>query len=428
MPKIYSEVYGCSANRSDYEIMLGLLKSNGFELVDSANKSDINLLVTCTVKTPTANRMIFRIKELTKTNKPLVVAGCFAKAESKIVEKLNPNASLIGPNSIDKIVDVAYKTLSGRKSIEIDGSVEKANLPHFRTNPIIDIVEINSGCTSFCSFCETKLARGNLRSYRPDKIRDQIKKAVAEGCKEIWITSQDTSAYGRDIGTNLPELLESITRIEGEFMVRVGMMNPLHFKKVEIEDLIQVYKNEKVFKFLHLCVQSGSNKVLKDMRRGYNVEDFIYYVEKFRKEIPELTLETDIIVGFPTETEEDFEETVKLIKEVRPDVVNISKYSPRPGTAAAKMKQLDPKIVNERSKIMYELTKKIALQNNKIKWLNWEGKVLIDEKGNRENTWMGRNYAYKPIVIESSEKLFGKFVNLKVVEVKSNYLIGNLPN
>jgi MiaB-like tRNA modifying enzyme len=428
MPKIYSEVYGCSANRSDYEIMLGLLKSNGFELVDSANKSDINLLVTCTVKTPTANRMIFRIKELTKTNKPLVVAGCFAKAESKIVEKLNPNASLIGPNSIDKIVDVAYKTLSGRKSIEIDGSVEKANLPHFRTNPIIDIVEINSGCTSFCSFCETKLARGNLRSYRPDKIRDQIKKAVAEGCKEIWITSQDTSAYGRDIGTNLPELLESITRIEGEFMVRVGMMNPLHFKKVEIEDLIQVYKNEKVFKFLHLCVQSGSNKVLKDMRRGYNVEDFIYYVEKFRKEIPELTLETDIIVGFPTETEEDFEETVKLIKEVRPDVVNISKYSPRPGTAAAKMKQLDPKIVNERSKIMYELTKKIALQNNKSKWLNWEGKVLIDEKGNRENTWMGRNYAYKPIVIESSEKLFGKFVNLKVVEVKSNYLIGNLPN
>jgi threonylcarbamoyladenosine tRNA methylthiotransferase CDKAL1 len=428
MPKIYSEVYGCSANRSDYEIMLGLLKSNGFELVDSANKSDINLLVTCTVKTPTANRMIFRIKELTKTNKPLVVAGCFAKAEPEVVEKLNPNASLIGPNSIDKIVDVAYKTLSGRKSIEIDGSVEKANLPHFRTNPIIDIVEINSGCTSFCSFCETKLARGNLRSYRPDKIRDQIKKAVAEGCKEIWITSQDTSAYGRDIGTNLPELLESITRIEGEFMVRVGMMNPLHFKKVEIEDLIQVYKNEKIFKFLHLCVQSGSNKVLKDMRRGYNVEDFIYYVEKFRKEIPEITLETDIIVGFPTETEEDFEQTLKLIKKVRPDVVNISKYSPRPGTAAAKMKQLDPKIVNERSKIMYELTKKIALQNNKSKWLNWEGKVLIDEKGNRENTWMGRNYAYKPIVVESSEKLFGKFVNLKVVEVKSNYLIGNLLN
>jgi len=428
MPKIYSEVYGCSANRSDYEIMLGLLKSNGFELVDSANKSDINLLVTCTVKTPTANRMIFRIKELTKTNKPLVVAGCFAKAEPEVVEKLNPNASLIGPNSIDKIVDVAYKTLSGRKSIEINGSVEKANLPHFRTNPIIDIVEINSGCTSFCSFCETKLARGNLRSYRPDKIRDQIKKAVSEGCKEIWITSQDTSAYGRDIGTNLPELLESITRIEGEFMVRVGMMNPLHFKKVEIEDLIQVYKNEKIFKFLHLCVQSGSNKVLKDMRRGYNVEDFIYYVEKFRKEIPEITLETDIIVGFPTETEEDFEETVKLIKEVRPDVVNISKYSPRPGTAAAKMKQLDPKIVNERSKIMYELTKKIALQNNKSKWLNWEGKVLIDEKGNRENTWMGRNYAYKPIVVESSENLFGKLVDLKVVEVKSNYLIGNLLN
>ena len=277
---------------------------------------------------------------------------------------------------------------------------------------------------SNCSFCATKLARGNLFSFRPHSIREHIKKAIASGAKEIWLTSQDISAYGRDIGTNLTELLESIVKIEGEFLIRVGMMNPLHFKKFELNSLIEVFKNPKIFKFLHLCVQSGSNKVLKIMRRGYSVEDFVYYVEKFREEIIDLTLATDIIVGHPGEEEEDFEDTIDLIKEVKPDIVNLSKFSPRPGTLAYKMRQIDKKIINERSKKLHELIQKISLEKNK-KWLGWKGKVLIDEKFDKG--FQGRNLSYKPIIIkECNLSYLGKFVDVEIVDAKNNYLIGKI--
>ncbi|MBI2542627.1 MAG: tRNA (N(6)-L-threonylcarbamoyladenosine(37)-C(2))-methylthiotransferase [Candidatus Aenigmarchaeota archaeon] len=425
MVKVYGEFYGCSANKADYEIMIGLLKDAGMEIVDSPKNSDINLITTCAVKTPTVNRMIFRSNELTKFNKPLIVAGCLSKIEKErqLIEKINPKASFVGPDSITKIVDVAHATLNGEKVLSLERVYEeKVGLPHLKTNPIVDIVEINSGCLSSCTFCATKLARGNLYSYRPHSIREQIKQSIKEGVKEIWLTSQDSSAYGRDIGTNLPELLDSIIRIDGNFFVRVGMMNPLHFKKVEIKDLINAYKNEKVFKFLHLCVQSGSNKVLKIMKRGYTVEEFVYYVERFREEIPELTLMTDIITGHPGEDEEDHEQTVELIKEIKPDLTVLSKFGARPGTQAAKMGQTPQKVVNERSKELSKIIRHVSYERNK-RWLRWEGKVLIDEKV--EGAVVGRNYAYKPIVIKENLGL-GSTVNVKISKVTRYALTGKL--
>lgn len=425
MIKVYGEVYGCSANKADHEIMLGLLKNAGMEIVNSPAKADLNLITTCAVKTPTVGRMIFRSRELTKFNKPLIVAGCLSKVdkERQIIEKINPQASFVGPDTITRIADVALATLRGEKVLALERVYqEKVSLPHLRTNPVIDIVEINSGCLSKCAFCATKLARGNLYSYRPHTIREQIRQALKEGVKEIWLTSQDSSAYGRDIGTNLPELLESMTRTEGKFFVRVGMMNPLHFKKVEIKDLINVYKHEKIFKFLHLCVQSGSNKVLNIMRRGYTVEDFVSYVEQFREEIPEITLVTDIIVGHPGEDEEDFEQTVKLIKEIKPDGINLSKFGARPETLAAKMEQISRNIVNRRSSELSKIIRQVTYGQNK-KWLDWKGEILVDEINNGFVT--GRNCAYKPIVIREKLEL-GTIVNVKIKETKSNFLIGEI--
>jgi MiaB-like tRNA modifying enzyme len=423
MSKIFIEQYGCTANLADSEIARGLLRESGFKFVDSPKESDINVIFTCAVKEPTEKRMIYRIKQLEKTNKPLVIAGCLPKSNPNVIRKINGCASLVGPDCVTEIVDVVRKTLRGERIILLEKlKKEKILLPHIRTNPIIDIVQVSSGCLSKCSFCATKLARGNLFSYRPYSIREHVKKAVKNGAKEIWLTSQDMSAYGRDIRTNLVDLLESLVRIDGEFFIRIGMMNPLHFKKVEIEKLIEIYKHPKIFKFLHLCVQSGSNKVLKIMRRGYTVEDFVYYVERFREEIPEITLSTDIIVGHPGESGEDFEKTVKLLKEIKPDIVNLSKFGARPGTLASKMEQIDRKIIKERSKKLHEIIKKITLKRNK-KWIGWEGKVLIDEK--TEKGFQGRNYAYKPIAVEGNFKL-GDFVNVRIVDVKSNYLIGKL--
>ncbi len=424
--KVYGEVYGCSANKADHEMMLGLLKKSGMEIVDSMDESDINIITTCAVKTPTVNRMIFRSRELTKENKPLIVAGCLSKIdkERNLVREINPKASFVGPDSITKIVDVAHATLNGESVLSLERVFEeKIGLPRIRANPIVDIIEISGGCLSKCSFCATKIARGDLYSYRPHSIREQINQSLKEGVKEIWLTSQDSSAYGKDIGTNLPSLLESVSGIEGNFLVRVGMMNPLHFKKVEIKDLISAYKNDKIFKFLHLCVQSGSNKVLKMMRRGYAVEDFVSYVERFREEIPELTLMTDVIVGHPGEEEDDFEQTVELVKAVGPDLVNLSKFGARPGTAAAKMGLVPTNVVSVRSRKLWKTIRKTCLERNKF-WKGWEGKVLIDEMNDGFVT--GRNYAYKPIVIKNTDLKLGEEAFVKVRGVSNTFLRGEL--
>lgn len=421
MPKVYSEVYGCSANIADSEMMLGLLKQNGFQIVNNVEDADLNLIITCAVKNPTENRMVHRIKELSKSQKPLIVAGCLAKSQPNLIEKINPMASLIGPNSIGKITEAANGALVGKKNNFLeDTKLEKVTIPHVRTNPIIDIVEISSGCLSNCSFCSTKQARGNLFSYRPNSIREQIKSALNDGCKEIWLTSQDSSAYGRDLKIDLSDLLNGISKIDGDFFVRVGMMNPLHFKKVDIHNLIESFKNEKIFKFLHICLQSGSDNVLKIMRRGYSVKDFVSYIEEFRKEIPKITIMTDIIVGHPGEEDVDFKETIKILKKVKPNLSILSKYGSRPGTVSSKMKQVDFEIVNERSKILAKLMKKISFEQNK-KWYGWEGEVIVDEK--KENGFVGRNFAYKSIFINENLEI-GEKINVKIKKIKPNFLIG----
>ncbi|MEM0476188.1 MAG: tRNA (N(6)-L-threonylcarbamoyladenosine(37)-C(2))-methylthiotransferase [Candidatus Aenigmatarchaeota archaeon] len=419
--KFYIETYGCAANKNDSEIIIALLLNNEFELVNDPKEADINIINTCVVKQATASRMVQRIRYLSSLNKPLIVAGCMAKAEKERVEKINSKASLISPNSIDKIVEVVKDSLIGIKRVELNGNSNKAKLPSIRFNPIIEIIQIASGCLSFCTFCETKLARGNLKSYRISDIKEKVINAIKNNAKEIWLTSQDNSAYGKDIGTNLIDLLESLTEIEGKFWIRVGMMNPLHFKKLEVEKLAELFKNEKIFKFLHVPVQSGSNKVLSDMRRGYTVEEFLDWINIFRSKIKDITIATDIIVGYPTETEKDFELTIELIKELKPDVVNLSKFSPRPNTYAAKLKQLHSKIIDERSKILHNLIREITLENNK-KWLNWKGEVLVDEK--IEDGYIARNIYYKPIFLKNAS--FGDFTNVKITNIYSNFLVGEI--
>jgi len=422
MKKVFLESYGCSANLSDSEAMAGLLKEKGFEIVNSSKNSDANIINTCIVKTPTEQRMIFRIKELTKLKKPLIVAGCMPKTSQRVIEKLNPDASMIGPDSIEGIVSVLLNTLEGKKILFLKDLREpKICLPKIRSNPIIDITPIAIGCLGSCAYCSVKFAKGRLFSYPKEKILEEVGAAVKTGCKEIWITSQDNSCYGKDIGSSLPELLNEICKIDEEFFVRVGMMNPMHAKEV-LDELIEVYKNEKIFKFLHLPVQSGSNKILEKMKRGYNIENFIEIVQKFRKEIPGLTLSTDVIVGFSGESEEDFNQTISLIEKIKPDIVNISKFGARPKTEAAKLNQLDVKTVNERSSILHNLVKKITLENNR-RWIGWKGKALVDEKTN--TGFIARNFAYKPTVIKTKENIFGKMVEVEVEDATANCLIAN---
>jgi MiaB/RimO family radical SAM methylthiotransferase len=223
----------------------------------------------------------------------------------------------------------------------------------------------------------------------------------------------------------LAELLEECCKVEERFFCRVGMMNPDHVVKM-LGQLISVYRHEKIFKFLHLPVQSGDNEVLKNMNRRYTVEDFKRIVESFRKEIPEVTLSTDIICGFPGETQEAFQNTLRLVEETQPDIVNISKFYPRPNTPAARMKQIDVNEVRERSRKLTDLVRKVSLSRN-LRWVGWTGEILVDEKG-KGSSWIGRNYAYKPIVISSDGNLFGKFLFVKVSRAFSTYLEAEIIN
>ena len=403
MAKIWVESYGCSASFADAEMISGLIVNGGHTLADNSRDADLNLIVTCSVKDATANKMVNRIKRL--KSRPLVVAGCLAKAEPKSVEKFSPNASLLGPNSIGKTLQVIDNTLLGKKKIELeDTDTTKTGLPKVRLNPIVGIVEIASGCMSECTFCQTKLARGDLQSYRLGDIVRQVSYEIKDGCKEIWLTSTDNGCYGLDIGTNLPELVSKVSDIPQEFMIRVGMMNPMYMPKIK-SDLLKSFENDKVFKFLHVPVQSGSDKVLHEMKRGHTAGTFRDVVKRFRSKFPRFTISTDIIVGFPGETKQDFESTVELITETRPDVVNLSKYSQRPGTPAAERIQIPVAEVKNRSKELFDLINKIALENNQ-EWIGWSGMVLFDEQ--TDNMVRGRNFAYKPVFVGESVKVGDK--------------------
>lgn len=398
-PSFWIEGYGCSANFADLEMMAGQLRLRGFRLAENPENSSINLIVTCAVKNSTEHKMINRIKYLTNTNKPLIIAGCLPAADESLVKSANSHASIIGPNSIDKVVEIAHAAIGGQTVSSLANSnIEKIKIPRFRINPIISIVEISTGCLSECTFCQTKLAKGDLRSYRIGEIVKQIREDLEHGSKEIWLTSTDNGCYGLDIGTNLINLLRSCEKIEQEFKIRLGMMNPMYLNRM-IADLSILYSgSNKLFKFIHIPIQSGSERILRKMKRGHTVNTTKDLITRLKDKIPEITIATDIITGFPTETNEDFEQTLDLISFIDPDIVNSSKFSSRPGTAASKLEKVDDNIISARSERLHNLIKAIAKRRNS-KWINWEGEVLINdiEKGRLK----GRNDYYKSIILEA---------------------------
>ena len=420
MAKIFVEAYGCSASFADSEMISGLILNGGHTLVDDDSQSDLNVVVTCSVKDATANKMIHRIKSL--KSKPLIVAGCLPKAEKDTVEKFTEKASLLGPNSLGKTLQVIEATLMGTKQIALeDTDLSKVGLPKVRLNPAVGIVEIASGCLSECTFCQTKLSKGDLTSYRLGDIVRQVQTEIKDGCKEIWLTSTDNGCYGFDIGTDLPSLINAVSEIPEKFMIRVGMMNPMYMPRIK-NNLIESFESEKVFKFLHIPVQSGSDQVLHDMKRGHTSATYKEIVQKARERFENFTISTDVIVGFPSETKEDFQKTVEILDETKPDVVNLSRYSARPGTEAAEWEQIDMEEVKRRSKLIFEQINKISLSNNE-KWIGWEGDVLFDEK--TEEGIKGRNYAYKPIFVPENVEI-GQSMKVKITDVTQNSLIGQI--
>lgn len=342
MKTVKIETYGCSSNKADSNIIRNILKSK-YKIINS-DKADIIILLTCYVKLTTQNKMISRIKKLTEENKKIIIAGCMPEIDIKTIKKIASKATVLGPKYIDKIEKaIRGKSFTGKRKLN------KAKLSKIPPDKIYTL-KIAEGCNNICSYCCAKIARGDIYSFNQKDILNEIKKAVKK-YKVIHITAQDTAAYGLDKykKSKLPELINKITKIEGNFKIRIGMMNPSNTLPV-LKELINSYKNKKVIRFLHIPVQSGSDKILKNMNRKYKVKDFKKIVNTFRKEIPEIHISTDIIAGYPTETEKDFQKTLELLKEIKPEVLNVSKFAPRPRTKAKKLKQLKTEIIKERTK------------------------------------------------------------------------------
>jgi len=417
--RVYLKSFGCPTNLADGEVIAGCLSEAGYDIVERAQSADILIYNTCAVKSPTENRMINILRRAPR-DKRLIVAGCLPLINFERLKAQVRFDGMVGPAPGSRIVEAVRRVGRGEKVVMLKkDSKPSLGLPKIPVNSVTGIIPINYGCLGACSYCCVLLARGRLRSYQTNEIVERTKRDLASGAKEIWLTSQDTACYGKDIATNLADLLRRICEIQGNFFIRVGMMTPNQALEI-LDDLIEVYKNEKIFKFLHLPVQSGDNEVLRLMNRFYAVEDFKRIVYSFRKEIPKITVATDVICGFPGESQTAFERTMGLIKEIQPDVVNISKFFPRPHTPAKKMKPLPPQEVKERSKQMAELSRRISLGKNRD-WINWEGTILVDERG-REKSWIGRNFAYKPVVIKAEGFLLGKFLNVRVIRVFPTYL------
>jgi MiaB-like tRNA modifying enzyme len=332
--KIFIKTYGCQANINDSEILAGKLKSKGNELVKSEEEADKIIVNTCSVKNKTQSKILHYLKQY--QDKEVEVSGCLT-------------------NTID-----LQEKFPKVKTIDTINT-NKLNNPLVLSDSRKAIIQISQGCLNNCTFCATKLSRGTLKSYRIGDIKRQLESAVNDGATKIHLTSQDNGCYGFDINTNLPELLNELTTINGNFIIRVGMMNPWHLNKIQTQtQLIKSMKSPNVTKFIHLPIQSGSEKVLKDMKRIHTTKEFKDFAKQFRKtfpraNFPDSTIATDIIVGYPTETEEDFQQTLNLIKEVKPEVLNISTFSSRPKTEASKLKQLDSKIIKQRTKKLNDL-------------------------------------------------------------------------
>ena len=417
--RVYVKSFGCSANLADGEVIVGCLSGAGFEVVDEPQDAEILLYNTCAVKSPTENRVIDILRKAPK-DKRLIVTGCLPLINFERLENEVEFDGVAGPAPGAKIVEILRRVAAGEKVVYLLGvSKPSLCLPKIPVNRVVSIVPINYGCLGNCSYCCVHFARGRLRSNPIDEIVERVKQDLVSGAKEVWLTSQDTACYGKDIGTSLADLLRRICEIEGDFFVRIGMMNPNHVTEM-LDELVEAYKGGRVFKFLHLPVQSGDDEVLELMNRQYTVEDFKTVVQAFRKEIPRLTLSTDVICGFPGESREAFEHTKKLVREIQPDIVNISKFFSRPRTPAEKMVSLPPKEVKIRSKKIAELSKRISFEKNRT-WMTWKGTALFDEKGKGES-WIGRNFAYKPVVVKGGESLIGTFVQVRVVNAFSTYL------
>ncbi|MDM7274531.1 MAG: tRNA (N(6)-L-threonylcarbamoyladenosine(37)-C(2))-methylthiotransferase [Thermoprotei archaeon] len=416
----YIETYGCSLAEFDSSLMEAKLSEAGYVRVESVDEAEYVLVNTCAVRLDTEQRISERLLELKSKypNRKYIVAGCLVKARPGLVSRLAPGASLLSPQNVHRVVE-AFKALEGGSRLQaLDGSRDTSTLPTLRPSGVTATIMVQEGCLGDCSFCITKIARRNVKSYPPRLIVDVVGKLVSMGVVEVRLTGLDTAAYGVDLPgrPTLADLVNAILdKVEGDYMVRVGMMTPELASEI-LDDLIESYRDPRVYKYFHIPVQSGDDEVLRIMNRKYTVDDYKKIHYKIKTSYPEAMIATDIIVGHPGEDEEAFQNTVKLVEELKFEKVHLAQYSIRPHTRAAAMPQIPDWVKKERSKKLGKIVEEIGYKiMSKYRGKTLE--VLVTEEGFRKGSLTGRTYNYIPVVLEHEENILG---SKALVAVKEN--------
>ncbi|XP_040901026.1 threonylcarbamoyladenosine tRNA methylthiotransferase [Toxotes jaculatrix] len=425
--KIWMKTWGCSHNSSDGEYMAGQLAASGYKMTDDPTEADLWLLNSCTVKNPAEDHFRNSIKKAQEQQKKVVVAGCVPQAQPRM--DYLKGLSIIGVQQIDRVVEVVDEAVKGH-SVRLLGQKKdggrrlggaRLDLPKIRRNPLIEIISINTGCLNACTYCKTKHARGDLASYPIEELVERARQSFQEGVCEIWLTSEDTGAYGRDIGTDLPTLLwRLVEEIPEGAMLRLGMTNPPYILE-HLEEMAKILNHPRVYAFLHVPVQSASDSVLMDMKREYCIDDFKRVVDFLKERVPGVTIATDIICGFPGETEEDFQETLELVKCYRFPSLFINQFYPRPGTPAAKMEQVPAHVKKQRTKELSHLFHSYNPYDHKV---GERQHVLVTEESFDAQYYVAHNKLYEQVLVPMRAEFKGKMIEVDIYEAGKHFMRG----
>lgn len=430
------KTYGCQMNVHESEKIAGQLQTLGYEETQTAEDADVIVFNTCCVRENAEQHAFGNIgmyKKLKKEKKDLVIAvcGCMTQ-QGEFAKKLSATFPfvdvIIGTYNIDEFGKILQKTVDTKKRVveilDKNGDICEEITPYRSSYPNA-WVNIAYGCNNFCSYCIVPYVRGRERSRLPENVVDEVKNLVNEGYKEITLLGQNVNSYGHDLknGVSFSSLLDEIGKIDGKFRLRFMSNHP----KDLTEDVIEAIKrNPHACHAIHLPVQSGSNRILSLMNRRYSVEKYLSQIDSIRKIIPDCAITTDIIVGFPTETENDFLDTVNLVEKVKFDGAFTFVYSKREGTKAAVMDgQIDPEIQKDR------IMRLIDVQNelNRKESLTYVGKtveILVEDFDEKKNSYMGRDERGKMAYFSCDENVIGKFVNVKITSAGGMSLMGEI--
>ncbi len=415
---------GCAANfgegekiarllQNEYEVSFGLFNKDGNNVIPESSV-DVFVLNVCTVK---GNASAIKLLKQAKEHSPkaaIYITGCAPKDLQQEIARTDTKVTFTKLSEIAKLLD-----LSSSSNTDTDSVLREA--------PLVGIVNIEEGCLDACAYCSTRLVKGRLQSFSTESIVNQVRQLVSDGCCEIQLTGQDCGCYGFDFGSNLAELVQKIlVEVPGDYRMRLGMGNPRHMMLYK-EALMECFQDDRVYKFIHLPVQSGSERILQAMNRKHSAKDFLDLAAEFNKRFPLFTLSTDLIVGFPGETDQDFADTLQVLRESRPTVCNITRFVPRPGTVAARMEgdrnlSVPDAIKHSRSAELANAFQQIAIENNKA-WIGQTETVTVEKPGYRKGTFIARNDAYRPVAFQAEDLALGTRLKVRITAAEPFALI-----